>query len=250
MARSRKSVPAPIPTGALSAEDATLEQRTQYLLQEIGEEGGFLEQWVVHYLAELLERADDQEATPHARSEARIEIARVTPALWEQQIAREALRVRREVDYWRRRTDTLDSKAEKILAALLKEPDKTADLAKSDLPDIFRAFYTFAELVTRFLGTTSAAERAKRHVTSEAVQSFLQRDEEVQGLQAALARVVPDFAALDPTDLDSVGRLFHQTLLALTRAQLILLTRVAQEEEVVVPRTVRGVRRPKRRQEQ
>jgi|tagenome__1003787_1003787.scaffolds.fasta_scaffold15983625_1 hypothetical protein len=42
----------------------------------------------------------------------------------------------------------------------------------------------------------------------------------MQGLQAALARIVPDFTTLDPTDANAVNKLSFQTLLSLTQAQL------------------------------
>lgn len=108
MAKSRRPKPSKEVPRALLQEDATLEERTRYLLQEIGEEAGFLEQWIVHYLAELLTRAEDRKASISARSEARAEMAKVIPALWEQQIAREALHVRVKADDWRRWADTLD----------------------------------------------------------------------------------------------------------------------------------------------
>ena len=56
IARSRKANPSATTRGGFPLENATLEEQTRYLLQEIGEEAGFLEQWIVHYLAELLER--------------------------------------------------------------------------------------------------------------------------------------------------------------------------------------------------
>lgn len=226
MARSRKPDPPPGAPGVLPQEDATLEERTRYLLQEIGEEAGLLEQWIVHYLAELLTRAEDRKATPSARSEARAEIAGVIPALWEQQIAREALRVRAKADHWYRWADTLDNEAEQLLGALLANPDGAADLAENELPLIFRILRTFTERVTRLGLTTASAEWARQEVTSEAIRRFLQRDEELQGLQAALARVVPEFASLNLADSDAVQGLVHQTLLALTQVQLTLLTRM------------------------
>ena len=227
IARSRTPDPTPAAPGGFLPEDPTLEERTRYLLQKIDEDAGFLEQWIVHYLAELLERADDREAAPRARSEARAEIARVMPALWEQQIGREAVQVRQRVDWWLRRTDTLDFEAEQLLAPLLVDPQAATDVAESQAPDTLRALHTLGELVSRFVLATASAKRTKDEVTSEAIRRFLKRDEEVQGLQAGLARIVPDFAALDLTDLDAVGTLAYQTLLALTQAQLALLTRLA-----------------------
>ena len=229
MARSRKVDPTPSALGAVAPEDATLEERTQYLLHEIGKEARFLEQWIAHYLAELLKRVDHSKATPRARSEARTEIAQVVPALWEQQIAREALRVRQKVDYWLRRTDTLDSEAAQLLGPLIADPNSARNLSENEAPNAFRALHTLAELVTRFLVTIATAEMARSEVTSEAVLTFLQRDDEVRGLQAALARVVPDFAALNPTDPGTIEKLVHQTFLALIQAQFALLTRVAAD---------------------
>ena len=225
----------PAPDPALTAphgippEDTTLEERTRYLLQEIGKEAGFLEQWIVHYLTELLEQANDMKALPRARSEARSEIARILPGLWEQRIAREALHIRRNVDYWLHRTDTLDLKSEQLLAAILADPDRTAEVTEIEAPHAFRALHALAELVTRLSLTTAVVEWTKREVASEAAWKFLKKDEELIELQAKLARSVPDFATLDLTDPSAVERLVHQTLIALTQAQLILLTDLAIE---------------------
>ena len=232
MARLRKPEPEPTaPAASSQTGEATIEERTQYLIQEIGKDAGFLETWIIHYLAELFERADDRKATPRARTDARAEIALVIPTLWEQQIAREALHVRQRVDYWLRRTDTLNIEAEHLLGKLLANPGGIADLTEDELPVALRDLHTLSELLTRFFLTTASAAWARHEVTSEAVRRFLQRDEEMQGLQAALARVVPEFAAVDPTALDAVERLAHQTFLALTRAQLSLLTHMVPETE-------------------
>ena len=230
MARSRKPDPVPTPLGSFPP-DAMLEERTRYLLQELGEEAGFLEQWIVHYLAELLDRADDSKAAPRVRSEARVEIAGVIPALWEQQIAHEALHVRHRVDDLLGRFDTLESEAERLLGPLLIDPNRVADLPEAEVPYALRALHTLAEHATRFLFTTTSAERSKQEVASEAVRRFLQRDKEVQGLQADLARFVPDFATVNPTDLRAVERLVHSTLVVVSRVQLALLTRVAPEND-------------------
>src|SRR6266516_4056076 len=55
-------------------------------------EPGFLEKWIAMYLAELLHQ--EAREKDEKRRAIREEIARVTPALWEQQLARDALGVR------------------------------------------------------------------------------------------------------------------------------------------------------------
>lgn len=224
MARARKPDPEPTAFGTFPAKGASLEERARYLIREIGEEPGFLEQWMAHYLAELLERADNEAATPGERSEARVEIARVIPGVWEQRIAREALHVRQRVDWYLRRSDTLGRDAEHLLAPLLADPEQVEGIEEAKWPEVFRYLHTFTELLTRFGSSVASAESIEGEVTPEAVVTFLRRDGEVQELQAALARVVPAFAALEPTDVELVGALFYQTLLAVTRVQLTLLT--------------------------
>lgn len=227
MAKRRNAGPARKPHDAASSIDTILEQRTRLLLDELGEGATFLEQWIAHYLAELLEQATSPKSTPRARLAARAEIARAVPALWEQQIAREAVQVRQQVDYWLRRTDKLDAEAEQLLTPLLANPESAAVLAESKVPDALRALHALAELATRFLFTTTVAGRIPSQVTGEALDRFLDRDQEQHGLQAALARLVPAYAALDRTDSDAVSDLLLQTLHASTRAQLALLDRVS-----------------------
>jgi len=224
MARLRKSEPEPTaPEVSSLAEEATIEERTRYLIQEIGKDAGFLEKWIIHYLAELLERTDDRKITPRARSAARAEIARVIPTLWEQQIAREALRIRYKTDNLLHRTDTLNKETEQLLRDLFSNSDRTAELTENESLVTLRALHVLTEMVTRFLLTAASAEWARHEVTSEAVRRFLH--EEMQGLQEALARVIPDFATLDPTELLAIERLAHRTLLSLAQAQISLLTR-------------------------
>jgi hypothetical protein len=223
MTRPRKAEVVPESVSPPSPE-AALEKRTRYLLQEIGAEAGFLEQWIVHYLAELLETSEDTDLALEARSEARAEIARVLPALWEQQIAREAVTVRAKVDYLLRRTDAVNPEAEDLVRPLLAEPGSVGDLSKTELGDGFRALRAVEDLILRLWVTVAGAERSKHEVTPEAVDRFLERDEEVQGLLTALARLIPDFATLDPSDYAAVEAVVHQALLAASQAQQTLLS--------------------------
>ncbi|HXO28685.1 MAG TPA: hypothetical protein VOA80_15155 [Thermoanaerobaculia bacterium] len=182
---------------------------------------------MAHYLAELLERAHDPRSTSRARSAARAEIARVVPALWEQQVAREAVHVRQQVDYWLRRTDKLDAEAEELLTPLLAKPESSAGIPESKLSDALRALHALTELATRCLLTGAAAERARTGVSPEALHRFLKRDEELQGIESVLARIVPGFATLDRTDSDAAVTFLHRILLAATRAQLAILERLS-----------------------
>jgi hypothetical protein len=229
MAKHRNAGPTRTPHDTASSASASLEEQTRALLDKLGQDALVLEQWIAHYLAELLERANDPRSTPRTRSEARAEVARVVPALWEQQIAREAVHVRQQVDYWLRRTDKLDAEAEQLLIPLLANPQKAAALPESKLPDALRALQALNQLATRLVVTRAGAEATRSEVPPEAVQWFLERDQEVQGLQAALARMVPAYASLDRSDSDAASTLLLQTLHASTRAQLALLDRVSGE---------------------
>lgn len=237
MTRAQEPRPPSTSRSNTHPEDALSQERARYLVQEISEAAEFLEQWIVHYLAELLDRAHERKASPRVRSEARAEIARVIPALWEQQIAREAVRVRQNVNHRLLSTDTVDSESCQLLGPLLADPRSAASVDEGQVATALRAMHALAELVTRFLVTTDFAARMRREVTSDAVRLFLRQDEEVQKLQEALVRIVPDFAALDPTDEGAVAGLTYQVMLALTEAQLILLTRV-------LPRTKSDSRKP------
>lgn len=224
--RESTEAAAPLPEGV------SLEERTRCLIEELGSEAGFLEQWIVHYLAELLDTAEDGRSAPDARSQARAEIARVIPVLWEQQIEREAIRVRGEVDSWLRRADRLDPEVEKLLRRLLADPARAANVVEADVAGALRALHTLTELITRFLARTTPAELVKREVSSEAVQRFLRRDDDGQSLREGLARLIPDLAAVDPRDSAAVERVAHRALLTVTQAQLRLLNRqVAQDSE-------------------
>ncbi|HEX4953900.1 MAG TPA: hypothetical protein VF017_10970 [Thermoanaerobaculia bacterium] len=219
-------------SGSASARDnPTIEQRVRYLTEQLGTDPGFLEQWIVHYLAEQLERAESDGASQKARKEARSEIAAVIPALWEQQTAREALAVRREVDFNLRRTDTLNEDVAQLLRPLLRDPSRVESLPASKLAEAFRGLHALSELVTRLLVSTSTAERSKRKRHPESSNYFLRRDEEVQGLRTRVALVLPQFASLDLTVTDVVFDALHQSLLAIAQAQLALLTRVVPDAE-------------------
>lgn len=228
MASVRKSRVRSTIRGATAAVDAALAQRTQTLLDELGKGTSFLEQWVAHYVAELLARVEAPSSKRRARSEACAELARVVPVLWEQQIAREAVQVRDKVDYQLRRTDKLDADAVELLKGLIANAKSAADLADREFLHALRAMQDLAELATRFL-LTSALAAGTGDVASEAVNRFFRRDEELQGLRTALAGIEPGFAALDLANWDAVATLLLQTLLALTRAQLVLLESVADD---------------------
>lgn len=209
--------------------EATLEERTRYLLQEIGNEAGFLEEWIVHYLAELLETSEDASVAPQARSEARTEIARTLPALWEQQIAREAVQVRAKVNYRLQQTSTLNPESERLLRPLLANPEGATNLTEAEVPDAFRALWTLEELITRYWATIASVENSENEVTSEAIQKFFHGDEEMQTLQATLARLIPDLKTADPTNLTAVTTFMNQALLTVMQTRHTLLDRVASK---------------------
>lgn len=227
MARQRRSHPVREADEASTSAGVPLEERTRALLEKLGEGALVLEQWIAHYLAELLERAHDPRSTSRARAAARAEIARVVPALWEQQIGREAVQVRQQVDYWLRRTDKLDAESEQLLSPLLARPESAASLPESKLSDALRALHALSELATRSLLTYAAVERARTGASPEALERFLRRDEEVQGIESVLGRIVPGFATVDRTDSDAAVTFLHRILLAATRAQLAILERVS-----------------------
>lgn len=93
----------------------------------VAEEAGFLERWIATYIAELLDR--EAKGRPNEKAAIRAEIATVVPALWEQQLAREALTVRRSIDWKERRVEAADRSIAKLLREVLANP---SDAGHSD----------------------------------------------------------------------------------------------------------------------
>ncbi|WP_239490270.1 hypothetical protein [Luteitalea sp. TBR-22] len=195
------------------AEDDLLRQKAKELAQIFkkpiaadrgrAERPGFLERWMAAYLAELLER--ERRTTGASRTAVRAEIAELVPALWELQLARDALHVRAQVDWWERRVQEIDDETAALLRPLLENPQNINGISL-ELSDAVLGWLAHAEgLFRRYLLALSEAKKTAGTTASgredEVVIVFGRRDEQMSDLSKPVLKLLPRLASVDPSNI-------------------------------------------------
>jgi len=197
------------------------------------EEPGFLEKWIAMYLAELLhQEAREKDAKRRAIRE---EIARVTPALWEQQLARDALRVRMSIDYWDRRVDEADEATTKVLQAVIVHPNNAYSLVAGKESFFMRWLAKTEDLLIRYLFAIKAANQAaKKHAADRSdavIHAFARRDEELNELRKVADVLLPSLSGVQATNVHANERIVYSAITRLTKARLLIAMKHANKHE-------------------
>jgi len=79
---------------AAQEQDALLRERARQIISELGTaEASVLQQWMAHYLSELMQRADDPTLSALERAAAHEECVRLIARMWQLELARERTRL-------------------------------------------------------------------------------------------------------------------------------------------------------------
>jgi len=200
--------------------------------QSPSEGPGFLERWIATYIAELL----DQEARgpEQQRNAARGELATVIPALWEQQLARDALAVRRSVDYWERRVDEADEPTTSFLRELMANPEGAGKASTGREAFAIRWLAKAEDILTRYLFAVRAAREGSKKGAAgrerDVVLTFGRRDEEIGELAKAAAALAPDLGPLKTTDVSAIERIASSTIWRALQARFVIASTLARDE--------------------
>jgi hypothetical protein len=120
-------------------------------------EASFLERWIATYVAELLDA--EAKSSGSERAKVRKEIAAVVPALWEQQLQRASLAVRREVDWREARVDTADTPTINLLRKILANPCHAPALASHSKVDVIHWLITVERLLNDYVFARVVSDR-------------------------------------------------------------------------------------------
>jgi hypothetical protein len=189
----------------------------------------FLERWIITYLAELLAR--EASVRGAKRDAVRAEIGAVLPALWEQQLARDAIVLREAVDYWERRVEAADEKTAAFLCMLIEAPDEAASIAAGRETFAIRWLMRAEELLSRFgFAVKAAAEAAsdlKHGSEREVIVTFGRRDKTVGELREAAAALVPELAMTSDADVPAIEHLTTTAIVRAMQARLVIAMHVS-----------------------
>lgn len=232
---SGTSLPDPEKNRSLAALDDEIRAQAEQLIQVLSaqkasgshhEEPGFLEKWIAMYLAELLhQEAGEKDAKRRAIRE---EIARVTPALWEQQLARDALGVRMSIDYWDRQVDQADEATTRVIQAVIDHPERADSLVAGKESFFMRWLSKTEELLIRYLfavkGAHQAAKKNAAGRMEQVVVAFARRDEEADKLKRIAESLLPDLGGVTPVNVKTCERIINSAVVRIIQARVVIAT--------------------------
>jgi hypothetical protein len=199
----------------------------------VAEEAGFLERWIATYIAELLDR--EAKGRPNEKEAIRTEIATVVPALWEQQLAREALTVRRSIDWKERRVEAADRSIAKLLREVLANPSDAAALAVGSEAEVMqwlvaaeRLFieYVFLNKEARGIAVARSSEQG-----IEILRAFRQNDKDADELRKAVALLLPNLEKIDGDDVETIERVAGKAIEGAISARLTIATSLSRKRK-------------------
>jgi hypothetical protein len=205
------------PSGAA----AVFQERARLLLRDFGEDPGFLEQWMAHYLAELLARAEEQGAPAAERAVTRSEIARLVPQLWELREKHQVRELRQRVNDERMPAGLRDPKLIPILRDILAHPSRPVPEKPSALL-LLEALNAVEHLVLELLWLVQLSKVAsgRREIQPD---SFLRYDAEAAELRKRLGEVLPDFDLADLRNWSALAGLASRAIESMSLARLRVL---------------------------
>jgi hypothetical protein len=166
-------------------------------------QAGFLERWVATYVAELLDA--EGKSSGSERTELRKEIAGIIPALWEQQLQRAALAVRRETEWEEPRLDTADASTITLLRKILANPSCAPDLASNSKIDVMRWLIAAERRLINYVLVNRAARDiagdSGARIAVDVLRTFLRDDKESKQVEKFVFRLVPSLKRIE------IGRL-------------------------------------------
>lgn len=193
----------------------------------------FLERWMASYLAELLER--EKKAARKLRTFVRSEMAAVIPALWELQLARDALRIRTQVDWWERRVQEIDDKSATLLRPLLEKPENVIDVPLESSDAVLGWLAHAESLFRRYLFALSEALKAAATTAqgreNEVVVVFGKRDEQMADLSKVVLKLLPGLVSVDPSDIATNRRILGGAMANAIKARFALATILAESPQ-------------------
>lgn len=181
-----------------------------------------LQQWMVQYIAECIEKLDSGTGTPRLADQCANTIAR----LWKTQVQLQKNNVERNVNYYLKRTG-LDAKASEVLHLVLEDPERMPD---GVTPESAITIWQLAEvehLVLQVLWAAARRERSMNPVEEKQDDDLDQfdgtRERMASEAQQQLAVILPAVAAAPLDDHDAVLRIVTDALRAVDRARRRLI---------------------------
>jgi hypothetical protein len=174
-----------------------------------------LQQWMVQYIAECIEKLDSRTGTPRLADQCAETIAR----LWKTQVQLQKNDVERGVNHYLKRTG-LDAKASEALRMVLGTPDRAPEEVT---PESAITVWQLAEVERLVLQVLWAAQRRKRSTTErvddeegdELARFDEIRDRMTSEAQQQLAGILPAVGRAPLDDYDAVLRVVTEALRAI-----------------------------------
>jgi hypothetical protein len=193
---------------------------------------GFLERWIATYIAELLDREAKSRSAEKAKVQA--EIAAVVPALWEQQLARAALTIRRSVDWNDRRLEKGDKTTIGFLRQVLANPSHMAVPIGSET-DSMQWLITAERLLTNYVFTIRTAYHVAATETSDSelvhLKAFLRNDSDAGEQRKVVLRLVPALRKIDTTNVAAIEEIVAKAIEHAILARLAIASSFAQRNK-------------------
>jgi hypothetical protein len=190
-------------SGSLEGESELI-LRGRQILKELQGADGLLEQWMAHYLAELMARYELEGSDP--ASPLAEKCARIIVRLWELEVERAFAEVQYQLTQWGREVKP-DQERYRELGQALAAPgaggipslDEGGALTVWDLAKLER-------LVVRAWQLAESLRAAEESTREEVTQRLLSPELEVRRVRDALQEAFPAFQTLDFADVDAVKR--------------------------------------------
>jgi len=181
-----------------------------------------LQQWMVQYIAECIEKLDSRTGTPHLDDQCANTIAR----LWETQVQLQKNNVERNVNHYLKRTG-LDAKASETLRVVLEAPERSPE---GVTPESAITVWQLAEVEHLALQVLWAAQRRRPSTERVADEEGAEldrfdeiRDRMTSEAQQQLAGILPAVGRVPLDDYDAVLRVVTEALRAIDRVRRRLI---------------------------
>jgi hypothetical protein len=177
-----------------------------------------LQQWMVQYIAECIEKLGSSTGTPHLADQCANTIAR----LWKTQVQLQKNNVERTVNHYLKRTG-LDAKASEALRVVLEAPERATEGVTAESAITVWQLAEVEHLVLQVLWAAQRQERSPERVAGEEGDELDRFDEigdrMTSEAQQQLAGILPAVGEAPLDDYDAVLRVVTEAMRAIDRVR-------------------------------